>query len=169
MNTLRHFHLGHAALCAAVASATNCAFADDAADCQAAAGTYLTGVAQSAPKFVHGKSRRGVELSHTHITLRGDADSKTYDIAVDNVFASGYLRHQRVVPPPLDGVKKGDHLELCGIPYQGGMHWVHTNCGDQPTAQDPNGWLKELATDGSAGENLEGSTKYCYLWPKNAK
>jgi hypothetical protein len=43
---------------------------------------------------------------------------------------------------------------------------VHTNCGDQPTAQDPNGWLKELLPNGMPGENLEGSTKYCYLWPK---
>jgi hypothetical protein len=166
MNTLRHLSFLRAALCAFAITGATCAFADDAADCQAAAGTYLTGVVQSAPKFVHGKSMRGVELSHTHISLLGDADSKTYDIAVDNVFASGYKRHLRAVPPPLSDVHENDHLELCGIPYSGGMHWVHTNCGDRPTAADPNGWLKELAADGSAGANLEGSTTYCYLWPK---
>ena len=154
------------ALCALALSAATSAFADDAADCQAAAGTFLTGVVQAAPTFVGGKSRRGVALTHTHIKLLGDADSKRYDIAVDNVFASGYRRHQHVVPPPLDSIRKGDHLEVCGIPYQGGMHWVHTNCGDKPTPQDPDGWIKELAPDGSAGANLEGSTTFCYLWPK---
>ena len=166
MNRLLHVRFKHAALCALVMSAAPCARADDAADCQAAAGTYLTGVVQSAPTFQNGKSLRGVVLSHTHLALLGDADAKTYDIAVDNVFASGYLPHQDSVPPPLDTIRKGDHLELCGIPYQGGMHWVHTNCGDQPTPQDPDGWVKELAADGSAGANLEGSTTYCYLWPK---
>ena len=166
MTTLRHIPFARAALCAIATSAATCAFADDASDCQAAAGTYLTGVVQSAPTYARGKPLRGVPLSHTHIKLLGDADSKRYDIAVDNVFASGYLRSESVVPPPLDTIRKGDHLETCGIPYQGGMHWVHTNCGDRPTAQDPNGWLKELASDGSAGQNLEGSTTYCYLWPK---
>lgn len=147
-------------------SAASSAFADDAADCQAADGTFLTGVVQSSPQFVHGKPLRGVELSHTHIKLLGDSDSKTYDVAIDNVFASGYRRHQRAVPSPLSGIHSGDHLELCGIPFNGGIHWVHTNCGDQPTPQDPNGWLKELSADGAAGENLEGSTQYCYLWSK---
>ncbi len=45
----------------------------------------------------------------------------------------------------------GDHLELCGIAYRGGMHWVHTHCGDNPTPEEPDGWLKEIAADGSAG------------------
>ena len=165
MNKSPRFHIPCAALCALLANSGD-ALADDATDCQAAAGTFLTGIVQSAPTFVHGQALHGIELSHTHVTLLGDADSQTYVIAVDNVFASGYLPRQDVVPPPLDSIHTGDHLELCGIPYQGGMHWVHTNCGDQPTAQDPNGWLKELLPDGTPGENLEGSTKYCYLWPK---
>lgn len=135
-------------------------------DCRAAAGTYLSGVVQSEPTFAPGQSLRGIELSHTHIALRGDGGSQTYVVAADNVFASGYLVHQSAVPTPLDTIHKGDHLEFCGIPHQGGMHFVHTNCGDRPTAQDPNGWLKELQSDGTPGQNLEDSTKYCYLWPR---
>jgi hypothetical protein len=147
--------------------AGSAARADDASDCQAAAGTYLSGVVHSKPSFARGSRLHGIELSHTHIKLVGDADGQTYDIAVDDVFASGYKRSKEGVPPPLDEIKTGDHLSLCGIPYKGGMHWVHTNCGDTPTAQDPNGWLKEIGADGSDGPNLEGSTTYCYLWPKH--
>jgi hypothetical protein len=166
MTTLRPSTLSRAALALSIAIASTGALADDAADCKAVDGTFLTGVVQSTPTFARGSKRHGVELSHTHIALKGDADSKRYVIAVDNVFASGYLRSERVVPPPLDGIHKGDHLELCGIAYSGGMHWVHTNCGDKPTAEDPDGWLKVLAADGSAGPNLEGSRTYCRLWPK---
>ena len=146
--------------------ACGAARADDASDCQAAAGTWLAGVVLTDPSFQHGSHLRGIELSHTHLQLKGDADAKTYDIAVDDVFASGYKPRKEVVPPPLDAIKPGDRLSLCGIPYTGGMHWVHTNCGDTPTAQDPNGWLKEIAADGTDGPNLEGSTTYCYLWPR---
>ena len=144
----------------------NPARADDASDCQAAAGSYLTGVVRAPPTFARGSRLHGIELSHTHVQLIGDADAKTYDIAVDDVFASGYRPRQEVVPAPLDQIKAGDRLSLCGIPYKGGMHWVHTNCGDTPTPQDPDGWLKEIAADGSTGANLEGSTAYCYLWPR---
>jgi len=147
--------------------AAGAARADDASDCQAAAGTYLTGVVLSKPSFVRGSRLHGIELSHTHVKLKGDADAQNYDIAVDDVFASGYKRSKEGVPPPLDEIKTGDHLSLCGIPYKGGMHWVHTNCGDTPTAQDPNGWLKEIGADGNDGPNLEGSTTYCYLWAKH--
>jgi hypothetical protein len=140
--------------------------ADDASACRAAAGTYLTGVALSAPTFVHGSSLHGIELSHTHLALISDADAAKLDIAVDDVFASGYRPRQESVPAPLDQIHAGDRLSLCGIPYRGGMHWVHTNCGDTPTARDPDGWLKKIAPDGTTGENLEGATKYCYLWPR---
>lgn len=140
--------------------------ADDAADCHAAAGSYLTGVVQSAPIDVRGSRRHGVELSHTHIRLLGDADGLRYDIAVDDVFASGYRPRQHQVPAPLDQIRPGAHLAACGIPYAGGMHWVHTNCGDKPTPQDPDGWLKLISADGSLGPNLEGSTAYCSLWPR---
>ena len=144
----------------------NPARADDASDCQAAAGSYLTGVVLAAPTFQRGSRLHGIELSHTHVQLIGDADAKTYDIAVDDVFASGYRKRQEAVPAPLDEIRTGDRLSLCGIPYKGGMHWVHTNCGDSPTRQDPDGWLKEIAADGTTGPNLEGSTTYCYLWAR---
>ncbi len=150
----------------AAAAFSGAARADDASDCEAAAGSYLTGVAQDAPVFVNGSRLHGIELSHTHVKLTGDADGKTYDIAIDDVFASGYRPRQEVVPAPLDQIHAGDHLSLCGIPFKGGMHWVHNNCGDSPTHQDPNGWLKEIAADGTTGPNLEASTSYCYLWPR---
>ena len=134
-------------------------------DCAAAAGTYLTGVVVAAPTFQRGKKLRGVELSHTHIALVGAIGAKRYDIAVDDVYASGYLPRHEVVPAPRwDRIRVGARLSLCGIAYRGGMHWVHANCGDKPTPQDPDGWLKEIASDGTVGPNLEASTTYCYLW-----
>jgi hypothetical protein len=144
----------------------NAACADNASDCEAAAGSYLTGVVRESPTFARGSRLHGVELSHTHVKLTGDADGKTYDIAVDDVFASGYRPRQEDVPAPLDQIRIGDRLSLCGIPYKGGMHWVHTNCGDTRTSRDPDGWLKEVAPDGTSGPNLEGSTAYCYLWAR---
>ena len=65
--------------------ACGAARADDASDCQAAAGTWLAGVVLTDPSFQHGSHLRGIELSHTHLQLKGDADAKTYDIAVDDV------------------------------------------------------------------------------------
>ncbi len=153
-------------LLAAAFACSGSARADDASDCAAAAGSYLTGVVQGAPTFASGSRLHGIELSHTHVKLTGDADGKTYDIAIDDVFASGYRPRQEAVPAPLDQIHAGDHLSLCGIPYSGGMHWVHDNCGDTPSSRDPDGWLKQIAADGTTGPNLESSTKYCYLWPR---
>ena len=141
------------------------ASADDAQACQDAGGTLLMGSVVSPPKFKHGMFRKGVELSHTHLTLRGDADGKHYDVAIDNVFATGYKKNAKAVPAPLDAIRVGDKLQLCGLPFEGGIHWVHNNCGDTPTAQDPDGWIKKISTDGSAGPNLEGGQKFCFLWP----
>ena len=142
------------------------AIADDASDCRAAAGTFLTGTVASTPRFAHGKSKNGVELSHTLMDLVADSDKKHYQIAVDNVFASGYRLGQEVVPPPLDAIKVGDRLELCGASFSGGLHWVHTNCGDRPTTDDPNGWVKVIGAGGSVGPNLEDGQTYCRLWPR---
>ncbi len=163
--TLR-FPLLRAACALPCAAFVALAHADEAADCAAAAGTYLTGVVVAAPTFERGKKLRGVELSHTHIKLVGDIGAKHYDIAVDDVYASGYLPRHELVPPPLDRIHVGARLSLCGIPYRGGMHWVHANCGDRPTPQDPDGWLKVIAKDGTVGPNLEAGTAYCYLWPR---
>jgi hypothetical protein len=144
------------------------AWADDRAACAAGDGTLLTGVVVAQPAYAPGKPLQGIPLSHTHIRIRGDQDGKTYDIAVDDVFASGYDPQVETVPAPLNAIQPGQHLEACGIPYAGGMHWVHTNCGATPTPKDPNGWLKVLDATGTAGPNLEDSQKYCSLWPARA-
>ncbi len=140
-------------------------FADDAQNCSAAGGKMLVGQVVSAPSFKDGMFRKGVELSHTQLSLKGE-DGNTYDVAIDNVFASGYQRNTKGVPAPLNAIAVGDKLELCGIPFSGGIHWVHNNCGDAPTASDPNGWLKIIQPGGTVGPNLEASQKYCYLWPR---
>lgn len=142
------------------------ALADDSSDCASGDGTLLTGVVVSKPSFAGGKPLKGIPLTHTHIRIRGDTDGKTYDLAVDDVFAAGYDPQKLEIPSPLSSVTIGEHVEACGLSYAGGMHWVHTNCGETPTAQDPNGWLKIIDASGFAGPNLEDSQKYCYLWPK---
>jgi hypothetical protein len=122
----------------------------------------------ASPTFASGRPLQGIPLTHTHIRIRGDADGKRYDLAVDDVFASGYQPQREVVPPPLSAIAVGQHLQACGLPYAGGMHWVHTSCGDTPTPQEPNGWLKLVDAAGVPGPNLEASQSYCYLWPNNA-
>jgi hypothetical protein len=126
----------------------------------------MTGVVTSGPVFRRGHERRGVELSHTHVRLRSDADQRSYDVAMDNVFASGYDQAGDSVPAPLSQIKIGDHLELCGQRYSDGTgtHFVHTNCGDRPTPRDPDGWVKEIAQDDTRDPNLEASTEYCSLF-----
>lgn len=159
---LARISVGAALLIAALSTSAR---ADDAQNCHAAGGSLLTGRAVSPPTFKDGMFRHGVELSHTHLRIKGDADGKTYDIAIDNVFASGYQKNSKGVPAPLNTIKVGDKIEACGIPYSGGIHWVHNNCGDTPTTSDPNGWLKIVQADGSVGPNLEDGQKYCSLWP----
>lgn len=141
--------------------------ADEAADCAANAGSYLTGVVAVAPYYKGGRDRKGVELSHTHVTIIGDADGKRYDVAMDNVFASGYDAAGPHVPSPLSGILQGDHLGLCGqlYPDGSGIHWVHTNCGDKPSAAKPNGWVRKLDAGGQPTTgNLEDNGEYCRLW-----
>jgi hypothetical protein len=148
--------------------ASSVARADEAAQCQANAGAYLTGQVIDDPTFVPGHVHKGVELSHTHLTLLSDQDGQRYDVAIDNVFAPGYDSAGRTVPTPLSAIRKGDRLELCGKLYTDGrlgIDWVHTNCGETPTAAQPDGWLKVLAADGDPGPNLEDEQEYCRLWP----
>lgn len=146
----------------AVASAQ----ADEAAACRAAAGSYLTGMVVSPPKFAHGKFAKGVELSHTHVRLKADQDGREYDVAIDNVFANGYDSRQAGVPAPLNAIKVNDRLELCGQLYDRGIgiHFVHTNCGKSPKPNRPDGWLKHLSASGAAGANAESNTQYCSLF-----
>ena len=141
-------------------------WADEHRTCASNAGTLLIGAVISAARFVHGHDLRGVELSHTHVRLHGD-DNQIYDVAIDNVFADGYDQAGESVPMPLSQIQPGDHLELCGKPYAGsvpGMDWVHTNCGDRPSPDKPDGWLKVIGPDGTPGPNLEASQQYCHLW-----
>jgi hypothetical protein len=143
--------------------ASTAAFADEAGDCASAAGSYLTGKVTTAPYYKSGKMQKGVELSHTHVTITADQDGKSYDIAMDNVFAAGYDSAGQAVPSPLSGIAKGDHLSLCGQLYSGsslGIHWVHTNCGVTPTSAKPNGWVKRSGDK----SNMEDNTEYCGLW-----
>jgi hypothetical protein len=147
---------------------TPAASADDASQCQVNQGAYLTGTVTRGPVFTRGHLQRGVELSHSHVRLRADQDSQDYDVAIDNVFASGYDAAGDAVPTPLSTIAVGDRLELCGKLYtEGGpgIDWVHTNCGNTPTAAEPDGWLKIISSDGTAGPNLEDSQEYCRLWP----
>jgi hypothetical protein len=148
-------------------SGANAALADEAAQCQAADGTYLTGTVTQGPSFVAGYARDGVELSHTHVTLQADQDGQSYDVAMDNVFASGYDAAGEAVPRPLSSIAVGDKLELCGELYHSGgvgIHWVHTDCGKPPAAAAPDGWVKLIQSDGTPGPNLEDSQEYCKLW-----
>jgi len=143
--------------------ASTTAFADEAGDCSNAAGSYLTGKVTTAPYYQGGKKLKGVELSHTHVTITADQDGKSYDVAMDNVFAAGYDSAGQAVPAPLSSIAKGDHLSLCGQLYSGGslgIHWVHTNCGATPTSAKPNGWVKKVGDKA----NMEDNTKYCGLW-----
>jgi hypothetical protein len=148
--------------------ASGVARADEAAQCRANAGTYLTGSVTEVPTFAPGHAREGVELSHTHLTLLSDQDGQSYDVAIDNVFATGYDAAGERVPVPLSTLRTGDRLELCGKLYAHGgpgIDWVHSNCGETPTSAQPDGWVKVLAPDGTPGPNLEDSQEYCRLWP----
>jgi hypothetical protein len=146
------------------------AYADDHSLCEANAGQYLTGVVVKPPFFSHGQFKGGVELSHTHLSLKADQDHRVYDVAIDNVFASGYQPNRSVVPAPLNTIHTQDRLSLCGQLYtQGvGIHWVHTNCGQKPDANHPNGWIKKIASNGQTSPNFETNTQFCSLWPRRA-
>jgi hypothetical protein len=141
--------------------------ATDAAKCQRAAGTLLIGTVTNGPSFRGGKPLHGVYLSHTHLTLTGD-NGTNYDMEIDNVFANGYRKNQASVPAPLNTIHTGDRLELCGQLYSGGdvgIHWVHTNCGEAPTQDKPDGWVRKLDANGNMSDNMEANQAFCGLWP----
>ncbi|TFW28881.1 hypothetical protein [Massilia horti] len=144
--------------------ATATALADDAATCAAGSGTYLTGVVVDPPRFAHGSFRRGIELSHTHLRVRPDGRGQVYDVAIDNVFASGYDPAKATIPAPIDSIQKNDRVAVCGATYTTGgpgIHWVHPNCRGKSDPAHPNGFLKRIGPDGKASGNLESSTNYC--------
>jgi hypothetical protein len=149
-----------------LAAAGSAAMADERQACQAADGAYLSGVVVKGPKFAHGQYRQGVELSHTHLKLRADQDGQVYDVAIDNVFANGYQPGSRDVPAPIDTIRVNDRLSLCGQLYDRGVgiHFVHTNCGEFPSRDHPDGWIRLVDRRGSSGANLEANTSQCSLF-----
>jgi hypothetical protein len=149
-----------------LATASALAMADATQDCAAGSGSYVSGVVVKGPKFAHGQYRQGVELSHTHLKLRSDQDGQVYDVAIDNVFASGYDPEERTVPAPIDRIRQGDRIEACGQLYDRGVgiHFVHNNCGERPTGAHPDGWIKIVDARGNASANLESNTRYCGLF-----
>lgn len=142
------------------------AFASEQSVCTTNKGAYVTGVVTSAPRFATSSSTiAGIRLTHTRLNLRG-TDGKTYDVAMSNVYAVDYVRNATTMPQSLAAIKVNDTLGLCGVKYTSGtgIHWVHSNCGDVPTASAPNGWVKIHAPTGAIGANLGRSQNYCYLW-----
>ncbi len=150
----------------ALLMAMGLANADDKSECSAGQGVFLTGKVVSGPKFSHGKFLKGVELSHTHIKVNVDGQG-VYDVAMDNVFATGYQKNAKTVPASLAQINVGDKVELCGQEYTDGtkgIHWVHTDCGDKPSSSKPNGFVKIVKSDGSVTDNLEAGQGFCSLW-----
>jgi hypothetical protein len=147
------------------------ATASDQSNCTAAGGSFLTGIVSSAPKFQSAsETLQGVKLSHTTLNIKSDQNGKSYQVAMDNVYAVDYVKNSSSIPKSLAAIKIGDHLELCGELYTSGglgIHWVHDNCSTTPSSSNPNGWTEELAANGTAGVNLERSQAYCYLWGEN--
>ena len=142
------------------------ALADDRSECAAADGAFLSGTVATAPAFVHGQFLHGVELSHSRFDLAPDGGGATYQVAVDNIFANGYQAGGKGVPAALAGIAVGDRLALCGALYTKGrgIHFVHTNCGDAPTPEHPNGWLRRVDGKGEEGPNLEAGQAYCSIF-----
>lgn len=143
-----------------LALASTLALADGKSTCEAGDGAYLSGQVVKGPVFAHGQFRRGVELSHTHLKLRADQDGRTYDVAIDNVFANGYDQRKTGVPAPLDTITVGDRIEACGVLYDRGVgiHFVHASCG-RPGPSHPDGWIRRVG-----GANLEANTAWCDLF-----
>ncbi len=143
------------------------ASASELSTCTANKGAYITGTVTSAPRFATGSTViDGVRLTRTRLNLRSDQDGKTYDVAMDNVYAVDYVRNATTMPKSLAAIQVNQRLGLCGQKYTSGtgIHWVHTNCGATPTATKPNGWVKVIASSGSVGLNLERSQNYCSLF-----
>ncbi len=151
--------------------------ADDKSSCEAGQGTFFIGTvtqgAQYQPERRNNGSIKGIKLSHTKLYMKPDGSDKTYEVNIANVFAQGYVENQEEVPSSLRVLKANTRIALCGHPYNNdgrlGVHWVHTNCGKQPTREKPNGWVRVVGADGKAGPNLEGGEGYCYLWQRNGR
>lgn len=68
-----------------------CAFATDATTCATNKGTYLTGTITTSAKFQAAtQTIQGVQVSHTIMYIKADQDGRSYQVAMDNVYASDY-------------------------------------------------------------------------------
>lgn len=144
----------------------------DSIECKQNGGTLFAATVVSNPKYSSGKLQRGVELSHTHINVvpLGEKQSANniYDVAIDNVYAMDYDVSQpyKRVPESLTNLKIGTNVELCGQPYSqgGGIHWVHSNCGQKKTAAKPDGSIKIINADGTLSNSLTDNQEYCTIF-----
>jgi hypothetical protein len=156
----------HLLLIAALSLPALPALAQTQADCTKNDGQYLTGTVTKKPYYVKASETiDGVQLSHTHVTLKSDANSEEYDVAIDNVFNPTWVKNSSKVPNNLKPITVGTHLALCGLLYTSGspgIHWVHDSCGDT-SPSNPNG-STDIVTNGTPGANLENSETYCYLF-----
>jgi hypothetical protein len=144
-----------------------CAYASEQGTCTTNKGAFLTGTVTSGPRFQSASQTiDGIKLSHTIIYMKADQDGRSYQVAMDNVYAADYVQNSTSIPVSLAALKAGTRVEVCGEKYSdgSGIHWVHSNCGAVPKTTAPNGWVKRIATSGSIGTNLERSQAYCYLW-----
>lgn len=143
------------------------AFADEQSDCDAAGGSYISGRVVSGPTYQAGKSKiQGVWLSHTKLQVVADQDGQTYDVAVDNVYAYDYVLNARSIPRSFRDFAVNSRVSMCGALYTSGVgiHWVHNNCGVDPSYSTPDGWIKKMSSNGSVSDSYTGSQDYCYLW-----
>lgn len=141
-------------------------------------GKLLVGTIVGTPWYVSGKPapQSTVILSHTHVLIAplGDTNpSDEYEMAADNVFATGYDSSEplKEVPTPLNSLTNGIIVEACGFTYTQkpsakspatqGIHWVHIKDATETTG----GWVKIVSSSGEIGANLENNTEYLYLWP----
>ena len=141
--------------------------ADEQSDCDAAGGSYISGTVVSGPRFARAtQTLQGVQLSHTHIQVQADQDGQTYDVAMDNVYAGDYKLNSRYVPTSFKDFAVGTQVSMCGALYTSGVgiHWVHNNCGANPSSSQPDGWIKQMYSDGSVSDSYTASQAYCYLW-----
>jgi hypothetical protein len=144
-----------------------CAFATEQSTCTANKGTYLTGTITTSAKFqAASQTIDGIKVSHTIMYIKADQDGRSYQVAMDNVYATDYVKNSSSMPPSLAALTAGKRVEACGQKYSdgSGIHWVHSNCGATPTTSAPNGFLKTISTSGAISANLERSQTYCYLW-----
>jgi hypothetical protein len=144
-----------------------CAYATDATTCATNKGTYLSGPVTTSAKFQAAtQTIQGVQVSHTIMYIKADQDGRSYQVAMDNVYASDYVKNSTSMPPSLAALTAGKRVEVCGQKYSdgSGIHWVHNNCNATPTTSAPNGFVKTVSTSGTISANLERSQAYCYLW-----